>query len=1668
MTAVTRKLTGAWIVLALAAGLAAVPSNAFAAEPPPIRTYDTQITGFVKPGALAVTADDEVWITDLGNGKVSRYAAYPALTKLGVQPDVGIWGGQVIPQSIAVNELNDFLYVGSDEDESEENFFTTHPPLALIDNFGDLYSALQPSLTEHLQQWVAVDNNPQSDYFGQLYDYEGDGRHSLIERFDAYGNPVPFSGSAGYISGNEITGTPSGPFGGGAGNISPVLSGITIDPDGNIWAIKENEIDEFAPSGIFLQRITAESAGVPPTTNQAGTHQFGSNPGLTALAVDPTNGDLLVSDRSGMVVDEFSPQGKYLGRFSGAETPQGSFGSVCVAFGEQEVCWDRVTGLAVDSEGRAYVTDGYNGVVDVFNPRPAQPTIGDKPDTNPTATGGTVNALVDLNGGGNITGCKLEYGSAAEAEAGEYKIGTLPCSPDPSGGNFTGPTEVHVDLSGLTSEATYHYRWTVANATTARIGPDHTFTPHNVLGLRAEAADAITSSSATLHGSFVGNGAHTTYYFEYGTSTSYGSKAPLPVPPGGDAGSPAGPGRTSLEASINGLEPVTRYHYRIVAENGSTSYSEDNSFRTLPVLPQVKEFANDVHSEAAVLNARVNPGGADTVYHFEYGTEDCSIVPDPCTAVSVDRHIGMNMEFDPASQRVQGLKPGTTYYFRVVATNSAGTVGGAGYRFVTYPYSTDLTDPCPNALARQQTGAALLTDCRAYELVSATSTGGYDVESSLVPNQEPFEGYPRAQNPSRVLYGVHSGAIPGIAGNPPNHGVDPYVATRGEDGWSTSFVGISADNPNATAPFASTLAEADEGLHAFAFGGPDICSPCFDDGSTGIPVRTASGSLVQGMQGSLPVTDPEPSGEVRKHFSGDGGHFVFGSEQQFEPEGNPDNGNVTIYDRDLGAGSTQVVSTLPSGATIEAGSEVAALDVSDDGSRILIGQKISTDPQGNEYFHLYMHIGDSPNSVDLTPGTTSGVLYGGMSADGSKVYYATKDQLLPEDTDSSADIYEAEVAGSGPATISLISVAGANPSNSDACSPAGNSATPHWNSATGATVDCSAVLIGGTGGVSANGAIYFLSPELLAGPSHGTLNAPNLFVSREGEEPRFVATLESGATAPLPPPSHQFQRAFGSFTTPEGAAIDRTTGSYYVFDTKNTLFEPGAYLQKFTSTGSVDSSFGTGGKINGSESPTGSFVELGNGEPLGLSHGVPTEIAVDNNPASPNYRDIFVADDGNQVVDKFGPSGNYISQFPLGTFDIMTGIAIDQSNGHIYVTGLFGHAYVFDSNGNPVAPTSFPITEFAPTSIAVDSAGNPYVADGTETLKYDSSGGSPVVFDANPSNGVAVDPLNDHVYVDEGDRVVEFTPAGTQVGVLGKGELSDSVGVGVDSGSLVVTDIGGGNARSYGAAAIAPGREYDNPLVIDSVRDAAARHTDEFQVTPTGDYAVFTTNRSLDSNFANEEHTEIYRYSASDGAVECISCAPSDVPATADAGLAPHGLSLSDDGRVFFESKESLVLRDGDNRVDVYEWEKEGAGPDPGRCQPGNPNLFLTGACVSLISSGTSQFDSRLLSASADGRDAYFFTHDTLAHEDVNGPLTKIYDARTDGGFFDVPPPAKCAASDECHGPGTVAAESPPIRTIAGTPETGEIKRGCKRKFVKKHGRCVRRRHSRHHHRRTR
>jgi hypothetical protein len=87
-------------------------------------------------------------------------------------------------------------------------------------------------------------------------------------------------------------------------------------------------------------------------------------------------------------------------------------------------------------------------------------------------------------------------------------------------------------------------------------------------------ATGIGEKEATFQGTVNPEGTETKYYFEYGTTESYGSKT---------AEASAGSGASSVEVSktITGLTADTKYHYRLVATNSNgTTYGADQKFTT--------------------------------------------------------------------------------------------------------------------------------------------------------------------------------------------------------------------------------------------------------------------------------------------------------------------------------------------------------------------------------------------------------------------------------------------------------------------------------------------------------------------------------------------------------------------------------------------------------------------------------------------------------------------------------------------------------------------------------------------------------------------------------------------------------------------------------------------------------------------------------------------------------------------------------------------------------------------------------------------------------------------------------------------------------------------------------------------------------------------------------
>ncbi|MEA2208973.1 MAG: hypothetical protein QOF54_1450 [Solirubrobacteraceae bacterium] len=72
----------------------------------------------------------------------------------------------------------------------------------------------------------------------------------------------------------------------------------------------------------------------------------------------------------------------------------------------------------------------------------------------------------------------------------------------------------------------------------------------------------VSYAAATLAGTVNPNGENTSYYFQYGQTRAYGSQTGIADAGSGTHGVPA-------RLAISGLQPITVYHYRLVAVNAS-------------------------------------------------------------------------------------------------------------------------------------------------------------------------------------------------------------------------------------------------------------------------------------------------------------------------------------------------------------------------------------------------------------------------------------------------------------------------------------------------------------------------------------------------------------------------------------------------------------------------------------------------------------------------------------------------------------------------------------------------------------------------------------------------------------------------------------------------------------------------------------------------------------------------------------------------------------------------------------------------------------------------------------------------------------------------------------------------------------------------------------------
>jgi hypothetical protein len=524
-----------------------------------------------------------------------------------------------------------------------------------------------------------------------------------------------------------------------------------------------------------------------------------------------------------------------------------------------------------------------------------------------------------------------------------------------------------------------------------------------------DAPSQVTHDSVHLSGKVDPQDQETSYRFEYSTEPEVGWQSGATQGP-----LAASSGEVSVSDDLTGLKPGTEYFVRLLAESvdGQTISAEPHpTFATEAIAPQVGPAKAQPLSTEATLSATVNPGGLQTTYRFEYGP---TAAYGQSTAV---RTIAAGADPVTATASLFGLLPGATYHFRIVVSNAKGTVEGADGQFTTG--QAQGADSCPNAAIRAQQDSAFLPDCRAYEMITPAEKGGGTIawgEGKGGVGLTAYGGAAASLNGERLAYGAWVPLADGKGGMPLT-----YRAQRGATGWVSQAVSPRPRHPAAdfltySIPWNWVSPDLEFG---FADGSRDSFDPTDVNGTVDI-YRTGPNEetelITRGNGAERLLGEAESANEAMVGVSADGRHAFFNSfahlvpedAERFEEEG------TRIFDTyDRSRGHTYLLNLTSSGEMLnkcgsQLGSEVADdRAISADGSKVFFQVPYrfatGTHPDCLKPAQLYMrvnntetvHVSASQRSVP-DPGGVKAAAYQGATADGSAVFFSSREMLTDE------------------------------------------------------------------------------------------------------------------------------------------------------------------------------------------------------------------------------------------------------------------------------------------------------------------------------------------------------------------------------------------------------------------------------------------------------------------------------------------------------------------------------------------------------------------------------------------------------------------------------------------------------------------------------------------------
>ncbi|WP_367873524.1 cadherin-like beta sandwich domain-containing protein [Luteolibacter sp. Populi] len=391
-----------------------------------------------------------------------------------------------------------------------------------------------------------------------------------------------------------------------------------------------------------------------------------------------------------------------------------------------------------------------------------------------------------------------------------------------------GSNAVHIDVTSGDGSTTKRYTVTITRTPPASI----------VTGV----ANGITFTAATLRGAANPNGKGTVF-FQYGTTTAYGSATP-----GEEI---TGSSTQSIAAVVEGLSAETTYHYRIGITTGAgTIFGLDKVLITTKAPPLVATGqASDVEDTKVKLIGAVDTNGTATTVRFEWGDSTSygnftpqQVVPGGPNVVDI-------------AYTLEGLVPNTIYHYRLVGTSTAGNAVGEDVVFIASSANggtgTPVAVPEATTVAVHDVSATSAVLEGLANPMGGTTFVRFEYGTTLAyGSSTPAKGIGSGSDPAPVV--VHAtGLIPGRTYHCRLVASNSLGTTRGEDlTFETSFLA-----PLATTGGASPLNSTSVRLAGSVLPRGAAAEVFFEYGTDGVsfPNRIAASTPAVSGETEVPV-----------------------------------------------------------------------------------------------------------------------------------------------------------------------------------------------------------------------------------------------------------------------------------------------------------------------------------------------------------------------------------------------------------------------------------------------------------------------------------------------------------------------------------------------------------------------------------------------------------------------------------------------------------------------------------------------------------------------------------------------------------------------------------------------------------------------------------------------